>query len=215
MDWKTIAEIAITFSAAVGGGGAVFIGIVKWASNIIADRLSKKYEMQMTKEIEQYKAEVGKKQHVSIATFDAEFAIYRDLCKAFSEFLQDLFTLIPISEKSLPDRQIPMNPDEYASTSKEIFFHALSASAKSKDLLTANKPFIPKEIVNSFYIILDLTDQQLIRFSERYNKLVPGEPQEKMTLSNDDFAVSQKIWEQWNAISDSIRDYLRSLEIVK
>lgn len=52
MDWGKIAEITIACIAAVGGIGAVFVGVIKWSSDIIADRLSRKYQIQLDKEKE-------------------------------------------------------------------------------------------------------------------------------------------------------------------
>lgn len=79
MDWEKIAEIVFTCIAAIGGVGAVFIAVIKWSSNIIADRLSRKYQIQLEKEKEKYKSELSKKEYISKTRFEAEFSMYKDL----------------------------------------------------------------------------------------------------------------------------------------
>ncbi len=95
MNWGKIAEIALTCIASVGGVGAIIIAVVKFSSSIMADRLSKKYQLQLDKEIEKFKAELNKKEYVSKTRFDAEFSIYRELTSAFSRMVTNVSILIP------------------------------------------------------------------------------------------------------------------------
>ena len=44
-------EIVSTVIASVGGIGAIIVFVVKLCSNIIADRLEKKYELKLSKEL--------------------------------------------------------------------------------------------------------------------------------------------------------------------
>lgn len=79
MEWSQIAELLLACLTGVGGVGIVFVGITKWTTDIIAERLSKKYQLQLNKEIEKYKTELNKKEYVSKARFDAEFQMYQNL----------------------------------------------------------------------------------------------------------------------------------------
>ena len=81
MNWTHIFEIAISCLVGVGGVGVVFFGLTKWTSDIIAERLSKKYQLQLEKEIEKYKAELNKKEYVSKTRFNTEFQMYQDLAE--------------------------------------------------------------------------------------------------------------------------------------
>ena len=47
-----------------GGIGAITIGVIKFTSNSIADALSKKYELKLSKELELYKASVENKIYI-------------------------------------------------------------------------------------------------------------------------------------------------------
>ena len=51
-------EIVLAVLASIGGISGLILIVIKFSSNIIADRLSKKYEMKLSKEMETYKANV-------------------------------------------------------------------------------------------------------------------------------------------------------------
>ena len=51
LTWADIWKIVIAIIGSVGGSGAVIAFVVKFCSNIIAERLSQKYELKMSKEI--------------------------------------------------------------------------------------------------------------------------------------------------------------------
>lgn len=213
MDWSKIAEIAISVLSAAGGIGVISMAVIKWGSNVIADRLAKKYQLQIDKDMEKFKSEIARKQHVSVTYFDAEFSLFRDLCKSFSDMLQDIFTIIPVKKEDSLKSKFPMATDELNDSIKELFMHALQASTKSKDLLTANRPFLTKEIMQLFDGILDLSDRQLTRISERYNEQIPGEFAEKAQLTESDISISRELSERWFCVCDHIRDYLNTLEV--
>lgn len=65
--------------AGIGGIGAVFVVAVGFASNIIAERLQKKYSLQLNKELEEYKSNLANKNYVSKVRFDKEFKMYQKL----------------------------------------------------------------------------------------------------------------------------------------
>lgn len=214
MDWSKIAEIALSALTAAGGIGVISLAVIKWGSNIIADKLSKKYQFKIDKEIEKYKATISQKQHVSVTHFDFEFSLYKDLCKTLSDMLQDIFTIIPVCEEEQIINKIPMSDEALHKSNYEMFCHAVQVSAKAKDTLSANRPFLPKDIMDQIDDILALAGKQLIRFSERYNDQVPGQLEEKVVLSESDFANSRQLADKWFAVCDSIRNYLKTLEIV-
>ena len=47
--------------AGIGGIGGIIIGVVKFSANQIAERMSKKFEASLNKELEKYKTELSKK----------------------------------------------------------------------------------------------------------------------------------------------------------
>jgi len=80
MDIKDVAILIVISSIISAGGiGGIVIATIKFSSNIIADRLSKKYENELERALVRYKTELNKKEYVSRTRFDAEFSIYNEL----------------------------------------------------------------------------------------------------------------------------------------
>ena len=65
MDWSEIWKIVLCAVGSAGGVGAVIVCSVKFASDIIAERLSQKYEAKLQKELEQYRATLDSKRYIS------------------------------------------------------------------------------------------------------------------------------------------------------
>lgn len=96
--WQTVLAII----GSVGGAGVVIAGIVKLTSNVIADKLSQKYELKLNKELEEYKAALDKKTYISRARFDMEFAIYGKLSEKFLSMVEATYSLFPSGLDHLP-----------------------------------------------------------------------------------------------------------------
>lgn len=125
--WPVV-KFVLSMVASFGGGAAVAGIVIRFFSKQIADRISKKYEVDLTKSIERYKSELlkevedykaevnkkyaaittslGKKQYISEKRFDAEFEIFQKLSLAYSEMVRDI-TLMNSAESSyyLMDRK--------------------------------------------------------------------------------------------------------------
>lgn len=84
MDLSSVSKIVLGIITSIGGIGAIIIGVVHFLSDNIAEKLSKKYEMQMNKQLEEYKAKLDNGNHISRALFDKEFEAYQALLEAFS-----------------------------------------------------------------------------------------------------------------------------------
>ncbi len=84
MDIAFISKIVFGIITSVGGIGAVIVGAVHFSSNIIAEKLSQKYQLEMDKQLEEYKAKLNNGNHISRALFDKELETYQSLFGAFS-----------------------------------------------------------------------------------------------------------------------------------
>ena len=84
MSWEDICKIILAALASVGGVAGLIVLAVKFASNIIADRLSQKYEIKLQKDLEEFKSNLSKKEYVSKTKFDKEFSLNRELSSAFA-----------------------------------------------------------------------------------------------------------------------------------
>lgn len=90
-----------------GGAAAIIGAIVKLCADTIAERLSRKYEIKLNKELESYKAQLDKKTYISRARFDAEFQIYKDLSEKVLSMVECTYWLFP---RGLD--QVPMDEEE-------------------------------------------------------------------------------------------------------
>ena len=81
MSWADIWKIILAALASVGGIGGLIIFVIKFSSNLIAERLSQKYQLSLQKELEKYKAGVENKTYISKARFNREFSMYLRLVR--------------------------------------------------------------------------------------------------------------------------------------
>ena len=102
MSWETIWKAVLGVIAGFGGVSGIFVIAIKFSSNFIAEKLSKKYELKLSKELENYKYNLENKNYISKARFDTEFNIYRELSKAFFDMVKDITTMIPIGVATYP-----------------------------------------------------------------------------------------------------------------
>ena len=202
-----IAEIAISCITAVGGIGAVFVGVIKWTSNIIADKLSQKYQLQLDKEKEKYKCELSKKEYVSKTRFDTEFSIYRELTSVFSVMVKDISILVPRGLDT-----VPADENARKELEKKRFITANHSTVAAQDALFANATFIPQEFCTLFQELLSLSRKQLFAFQRRYNVMYYSENKESFT--DEEYERTETINKKWENITTKIREYLSSLDVV-
>ncbi len=79
MSWGELWKIALACIASAGGVGGIILAIIKFSSNIIANHLSKKYDLKLQQQLENYKTELSKKEYISKTRFETEFRIYQEL----------------------------------------------------------------------------------------------------------------------------------------
>lgn len=84
MDYvKHIFEYTI---AAFGGSTVTFVLIMKFGIKKISDLITSKVELEHSKQIEKYKADINRKTQISKFRFDKEFEILQHLVSAYFEF---------------------------------------------------------------------------------------------------------------------------------
>lgn len=207
IDWQKIAEIALTCIASVGGVGAIIVGVVKFSGDIIAERLSMKYQLQLDKEKERYKTELSKKTYISKTRFDAEFSIYRELTMNFSKMVIAISVLVPFGLVN-----VPANEEDRSKLEQEHYMTAQKATVEAQNSLHANRAFISKELCEKYEEILKLATLQLDAYMRRYNLSYTRE--ERQGYNPEDFLRTKEIQDKWDVQTDRIRDYLANLEVV-
>lgn len=207
MDWAKIGEIAVALIVSVGGIGTIIVAIVKWCSDIIAERLSKKYQLQLDKEMEKYKTELSKKEYVSKTRFDAEFSIFRELTAAFSKLVTDISIMIPAGYA-----EVPVDNDAKEELEKQHYISASQSMVAAQNALFANETFINKDFCNSYKEVLKLARLQLFAYTRRFNvyNLNPN----KKEFSMDDYNRTEELNLKWQEHTDTIRNYLASLDVI-
>ena len=202
-------SIVLQLIAAIGGIGFVFTAFVGFSSNIIADKLQKKYQLKLSEELEKYKAGLTSKTHVSKTKFDAEFSIYKNLTLAFSQCVKSFNILIPNGMTS-----VPANKEEKRVQDERNYTEARKAYVIAQDELSKSIPFIPKEFCDDYKELLMLCGFQLSDFEQRWNVgyLVPQEKKE--TLGLDSYNRTRDINQKFDVLNEKIRDYLAQLDVL-
>ena len=209
MTWTDICSIVLWVIGGLGGIGAVFTAVIKFSSNIIAERLAKKYEINLQKEMEKYKIELSKKDYVSKTRFDAEFKIYRDLSKTFCTAVKDISVLIPSGFTWKPAEE-----DAQKKYEDDCYQTAHSSVVAAQNSLYSCVAFIPEDFFKGYEDILKLCKQQLNVFTFRYNVLTFGTGKEKNSLSSEDYKRTDEINDMWMKHNAVIREYLSNLDVL-
>jgi len=210
LNWEDVWKITVSIVGGLGGITVIFAAIVRYLSDFIADRLSKKYELRLSKELENYKSYLENKTYISRAKFDTEFAIYRELSSDFSDAVLAINIMVPTGLTMVPaDREARLELD------KKHYEAAVKAIVKAQDSLKSNIPFIPENIYDGYNELLKLFGLQLAAYEDRFVVTDLRPQSEKETFSRDDYKRTREISEKWITINNKIRKYLNSLEIIE
>lgn len=208
MNWETVWQIALAAIVSAGGIGGILIGVVKFSANQIAERMSKKFEASISKELEKYKTELSKKEYVSKARFDAEFGIFRELSRTFFNMVRDINSLVPAGY-----HEVPANENDFKEYQEKCWQSASKSLQIAQETLFQNAPFISEDLYNSFSELLSLTNLQIYAYTKRFNVGYYVPPDEKNSFSSDDYKRAIEIQQKMDALNKKIRKYLSSLEV--
>lgn len=209
MDFSQIASIVTACIVSAGGVGGIAIAVIKLSSNIIAERISAKYENKLEQALEKYKTELSKKEYVSQVRFDAEFEIYRTLSKEFSTAVKNISLMIPDGMASLP-----ADKDKRKEYENKQYVAANNAVVTAQDALYANGAFISEELYNKYNEILQLCGKQLDAFQRRYNVLYFASQEKKESYTDKEYERTTTIKEKWLELNNCVREYISKLEVI-
>ena len=209
MDFSQIASIAKACIVSAGGVGGIAIAVIKFSSNIIAERISAKYENKLEQTLEKYKTELSKKEYVSQVRFDAEFEIYRTLSKEFSTAVKNISLMIPNGMA-----YFPADKDKRKEYENKQYVDANNAVVTAQDALYANGAFISEELYNKYNEILHLCSQQLNAFQRRYNVLYFASQEKKENYTDKEYERTRTIKEKWLELNNNVREYISKLEVI-
>lgn len=210
MSWADIWKIILAALASVGGVAGLIVLAIKFASNIIAERLSQNYELKLQKELEAFKSTLTKKEYVSKARFDAEFSIYRELSRAFFNMARDINSLVPAGYS-----ERPADEEAYKKYQEECW-HASSRSLQTaQETLVQNAPFISEELYNDFLELVTLSRLQISAYTKRFNVLYLAPREEKESYTAEDYERAREISQKFDTLNKKIRNYLASLDVAE
>lgn len=203
-------EIVIAIVTSLGGVGAVFCAVVYFASNFIAERLQKKYDLKLNEKYERYKADIENKTYISKTKFDAEFNLYRSLSKAFFDMVKNVTVMIPQGLVMMPaDKELKRNVEE------EHYNAARAAVVIAQDELNSNAPFIPEKFYEAYEEIRKLCGMQLSEFEKRWNVGYLASQDEKESLSIEAYKRTGEINAKFKQLNNEIRLYLSNLDVLE
>lgn len=203
-----ILKIVLAVLASFGGISGIFYLVVKKSSEIIAERLKKKYDLKLNEELERYKANIDNKIYISKTKFDAEFDIYRRLSKVFFDLVKNISILIPAGVVYLPadqEKQRQLDNENYLAAKKSYIIAQVE--------LISNAPFIPERFYNEYKNIQKLCKEQLDEFDLRSIPSLSTQ-EEKETISKDARKITTDINVKFKNLNNEIRKYLNSLDVI-
>lgn len=209
MGISQILSIATACIISAGGVGGIAITVIKLSSNIIAEKISAKYENKLEQALEKYKTELSKKEYVSQIRFDAEFEIYMTLSKEFSTAVKNTSLMIPDGMAYFPADENKRK--EYENNN---YVNANNAVATAQDALYANGAFISEELYNKYNEILRLCGQQLNAFQRRFNVNYFTSKDNKENFTDKDYERTAMLREKWLELNNCVRDYISQLEVI-
>lgn len=200
---------------AFGGASAIVGAAVKWSANIIADRLSSKYEIKLNKELESYKAHLDKKIYVSRARFDAEFQIYKDISEKILSMVECTYWLFP---KGL-DR-IPLDEEERKKIYLDRYKDAVDAASLAQKAIRANAPFIPERFYTEFEELSVLCVTQCNMYTwfgalGQINRNTAHETDRRIENEEKCCTRTEEILQKRESVMKSLREYLQKLEVTE
>lgn len=214
MSWGDIWKIILAALASVGGVAGLIILVVKFASNVIAERLSQKYQISLEKELESHKSKLDGKNYISKARFDREFAMYQELAEKHMTMVYDMGAAVMITRGA----KYP----GYEKTSD--FVHLAAKHLDEAEMLNKRyAPFISKEIFENYkelgnqaYSIISLLDLYDMFDNQKTTELnYNNQPYTKAQAKQEIEEKQKTLSKLSDEILDKLREYLSGLEAVE
>ena len=220
MDWKTVWEIVGTAVLSMGGAGAIIAAVTKYAANHLSEKMLKKYDAKLSKDLEEYKHELEletekykkKTENLNFVTqkqYDKEHSAYQALFDNMVKFSRCTSALYPVLEPAYA------NEEEKRERNKQKYNSYIDAYNEFLYILEKNAPFIPEIHYNKFVEIKDMARE----IGAMYDFFKIDCDHDYSTERNKDNRENTlKTMEFNNKIDEvkkAIRDYLASLKVEK
>ena len=201
ISWTDVLKIVSGMIAALGGGGFIVTSLSSWFGKIWAERFMAEEKAKYEKELERLAKQFERKNYVSKVRFDAEFAIYRELCAAADNMVRKISYFYASGDMQVKDAQDIENRCGEACICYSDFNQALAK----------NGAFISKEIYDSFCDI-----------KKQASELVSWIHLDKMDSLEDGYRKIQtvnekkaeKLFLSYENLREVLRSYLSRLDVL-
>ncbi len=197
--WDTAFEVLVS----IASGGTIVMAMSSWLGKVWANRIMEKETAEYKERLERLCKELERKNHVSKVRFDAEFAIYRELCESTEEMVRTTYWLFPNGLDTGPGDEGKLR-ELYVQRHQE----AAQAHKNAVRILGANCAFISEEIYNSFGEIANMCSDQLTWFQYGMkNEFHDGKSRECLKRTSE-------IIEKKKLLQRQLREYLKTLDVL-
>ena len=202
MNFDAIWKIALAVVGAAGGYGALVLLGIKFSANLIADRLEKKYELKLSKELEKYKSKLENKTYITKTRFDTEFKIYRELSKSFLTMNTCIKSMINVEVvyKSFDEITRGIKQSEEVNNVE-------NAIEDAQNCLYQNTPFIPEVFVTKYEDLLKMADKLYCDFVDKWTK-------HNLNINIKEIQKGVEIESKLMDLNTDIRNYLSTLDVL-
>lgn len=193
--WDVLKEI---------GGVAIVTAICAFIAYRMNTHYEKTIEAKYTKEIESLKSQLDTMTHAKNTYFDAEFAIYQELCSTFFELVSAVHWLFPTGLDRAPAT------GNWAEICQERYRTAQEKYNVSASILGSKAPFIAEEKYNLFNSILTLSAKQIHKYS--FSEPTRNHYSESVNrIREEGYEQTKAIDEQWNELLNQLRVHFREM----
>lgn len=215
----TFFEIFVSVIASAGGLGAILWISIKSVSKYLVEDLNKKYQLQLDKQLEEYKktldieksvhnSMLSNKVYITKSKFDVELAVYRDLSRLFMVMTKSCSFLF--------------TEDNYyydGKRSQEFWvkksLDAIRAVDEAQNILYQNAAFIPESLYLQYEQVLQKCQDIVLALEPlAHNAFGSTEAEEKKKYVDLQKLCAKDILEDYDRLCKQLRDYLNRLDVL-
>lgn len=214
--WKIVGTAVLS----VGGAGAIIAAVSKFAANHLSEKMLKKYDAKLSKDLEQYKHELEletekyrkRSENLNFVTqkqYDTEHAAYQALFDNIVKFSRCTSALYPVFEPAYA------NEEEKRERNRQKYNSYVDAYNEFSYILEKNAPFIPEAHYDMFVEIRDMAREIgcMYDFFKIYPE--PGFSKEALEDTRENTFKTADFNAKISAAKKTIRNYLASLKVEK
>ena len=201
MEWSDIWKIVVTSVTSLGGIGVIIYFIIRFSAEKIAERLEKKYELKLEKNLEIFKSELDTKSYISKAKFDKELNIYVEISESLLLAVDMCFWLFPTCID-----KVYSDPELAKELYNKRYLSANESVIKLQNLLGSKAPFISEELYDDFLEIKKLLVIQINMYD-----FCGALQRDKFSFNETKSKEEMESWKRTEEISNKYKDIVKKM----